>query len=91
MGIRSFGLKPNVVLAAVENSAFHRFFHVTAEQTFKEAMTKCTSGLIFGAWQHELLGELITNILDLLPYEARVGLTSSMSRKLIEDVKGIKL
>lgn len=54
-------------------------------------MQKCTSGLIFGAWQHEVLGTFIMNVMDLMPHESRMMVTSNMGQKLIEDVKGVKI
>lgn len=79
-GIRSFG---------IDNSP--SLLTVTPQQCIKESLSKCTSGLHFGAFKHELLGTLITNILDMIPYEGRMFMTADLGKKLVEDKKGIKI
>lgn len=91
LGIRSFGLMSVNKKTSIQTGVYRRFFNVTADQCFRESMSKCTSGLIFGSWQHEVLGIFIQNVMDLMPFESRMLITSSMGAKLIEDVKGIKI
>ena len=64
---------------------------VTPEQCIKESLEKCTSGLIFGALPHEILGTLLTNVMDMMPYEARMLMTSDMGKKILEDKRGMKI
>jgi uncharacterized membrane protein len=72
-------------------SFYHKFLSVTPEQCIKESLNKCTSGLIFGALPHEILGTLLNNVMDLMPYESRMLMTSDMGKKILEDKKGLKI
>lgn len=65
--------------------------NVSPEQCINASLSKCTSGLHFGALQHEVVGTMLTCVLDLIPFESRMLLTAQMGRKQVEDSKGIKL
>ena len=57
----------------------------------RESLRKCKSGLHFGAIQHEMIGTILTCVVDMIPFETRMIMTAQMGRKLVEDLKGIKL
>mmetsp|Transcript_17914 Transcript_17914/g.30469 ORF Transcript_17914/g.30469 Transcript_17914/m.30469 type:complete len:104 (+) Transcript_17914:702-1013(+) len=97
MGIRSFGLTPeNQELNQIEdqassvqpmftyNSFFKKIIEVTPTQCIRASLQKCTSGLHFGAFQHELLGIFLTNVMDLLPLEQRMLITRGMGKQFNE-------
>ena len=58
LGIRSFGLFDELHNKQAQ-SFYKRFFNVTQKECIQQSLNKCTSGLIFGAWQHEVIGVLI--------------------------------
>ena len=87
MGIRSFGIADDDY---VPTSMYKKLMNVKARDCIEASLGKCTSGLDFGALQHEVLGTLMTNIMDMLPLESRQFITEKMGRKTIEDKKGVK-
>jgi len=83
-GIRSFGLTPDLPTSPgsstqqqqLISSLYMKLVNVSPDQCMRASLNKCTSGLHFGAIQHEIIGTMFTCALDLIPFESRMLMTS---------------
>lgn len=54
-------------------------------------LRKVTSPEHFGAIQHEMIGTCLTCVLDMLPLESRMNVTSNMGKRQKEESKYLKI
>jgi short-subunit dehydrogenase len=90
LSLRSFGLIAEEKEAEARSivpsdTLYSQVMGVTAAQSVRAALDKCTSVKNFGAWQHEIAGTVLENVLDLLPFETRMLVTAPMGKKFVEN------